>query len=282
MQDILGNDWLHALTPERRRELDQLLHDSTTEKVEWILSCDAKFINEFLGFGHGINTGISLGGFLHAGADAISYRRRRGLEVNPDQRHLISYDLFCQFNEAGDDIEVVYYGRTKFSGEQKLVNSHSAGVGGHLDWFDQAQDPRAKGLDAPRVLLSVGEGISRERLEEILLKARDGKSFKTAQEVKEALSPSSFLGFLCDNEDPKKTGDFHVGLVSVVLLPRGWYGVINDKSNVALPARPLRTVLDDPKAERWTVMVAEFFERLPGGLKQYIENHFFTVVTDAP
>lgn len=269
--------WLEEKSEQWRKDNLVFHSEVLEEKTEWILSCDAEFINEFLGFRHGINVGLTLNEFLYIARDAISYRRRKGLENNHQQRHLISYDWVMQLNEAGDDIEVVKYGRNKFSGEQRLVLGHSAGIGGHLEWVDQAQDPEARFLKAPRVALTVGSGIRRERLEEILLKAREAGRYVSPEQADEFLAVSSFLGFLCDNEDPKKTGDYHIGLVSAVLLPRGVHGVINDKSNTPLPPTTPEELLEDPKAERWTKILAQFFVDYPGGMKAFVEQHFYAI-----
>jgi hypothetical protein len=269
---LAATQWQSDRTPEWHANMKALLEVQGEEKQEWILSCDASFINQYLGFRHGMNVGLSMEEFLKAGADALSYRRRKGLESNQDQRHLINYDWFF-FMDEQDVLRCVRYARTKFSGEQKLVNGHSAGIGGHQEIQSLIISTEAAEDSVPDMEQTLRDGIMAERVEEIRLGHYEGYVIPTALH-NDMLEASQFVGFLCDNEDPKRTGAYHIGLVSVVFLPRGVYARTRDASNQYVDAPTLDELLADPILERWSRIAGEYFAALPGGIKKYIEDHF--------
>lgn len=273
--NIQALEWQQNRTPEFHARLRELLSAKDEEKQEWILSCDAAFINEFLGFRHGMNVGLTLEEFCKAAADALSYRRRKGLEVSFDQRHLISYD-WVLFLDEQNILRCVRYARTKFSGEQKLVNGHSAGIGGHQEIQSLVIDTATEAASVPDIYQSLWDGIMAERNEEIHLAHYEGYSIPSALR-QDMLERSKFVGFLCDNEDPKKTGDYHIGLVSVLMLPRGVYARTRDASNQYVDAPALNELLEDPKLERWSQISGRYFQGLVGGLEQFVKDSFYVV-----
>lgn len=255
--------------------LKELLQVQGEEKQEWILSCDASFINDFLGFRHGMNVGLTLEEFLKAGADSLSYRRRKGLESNIEQRHLINYDWIF-FHDEQDVLRCVRYARTKFSGEQKLVNGHSAGIGGHQEISSLILRHDGETGSEPDIEQTMHTGIMAERYEEVILGHYEGYVVPTAL-AQEMLEVSKFVGFLCDNEDPKRTGSFHVGLVSVIYLPKGVYARTRDASNEYVDAPALNELLEDPKLERWSQITGRYFQGLVGGVEKFIQDSFYAV-----
>lgn len=224
-------------------------------KPEWILSCDASFVNGSMAFQHGVNAGVTLEEFVEAGADNFSFRRREGLERNIGQRHVITYDTIFQYNEAGTGLEVVVYERTKHSGEQTLANGRSIGIGGHVEKADAVHTDSDQNF--PDILATIKEGVIRERLEELKLFSREGLSISEAAK-RTILSDTKFIGFICDNEDPKRTGDYHLGLLSAVVLPKGIRAETRGKSDRFIATMPLEQALEEPTLERWSVMAAKY------------------------
>lgn len=267
--------WQQDRGVEWHAQMTKLLEATGEEKQEWILSCDASFINGFLGFRHGMNIGLTLGEFLKAGADSLSYRRRKGLESNPEQRHLINYDWIF-FHDEQDVLRCVRYARTKFSGEQKLVNGHSAGIGGHQEIQSLIISTEAAEDSVPDMVQTLHDGFMAERIEEIRLGHYEGYVIPTALH-NDLLGVSKFVGFLCDNEDPKKTGDYHVGLVSVIYLPKGVHARTRDASNQYVDAPTLDELLEDPMLERWSQISGRYFQGLVGGINKFLQDSFYAV-----
>lgn len=270
-------DWATDRDPEWLKLMQTLAEDHSDEKVEWVLSCDAEHINSFLGFRHGINTGLTLAQFCKVSADSVSYRRRRGLETNPGQRHLISYDLVV-FRRKGK-LVVLKYARTKASGEGRLVSGHSIGIGGHLEIEDHVA--LFANSNNVQLLESIRDGILRERVEELRLFTTADSVFMKDADAHALLEPINFVGLLCDNEDPKKTGDYHVGLISVVFLPDGVEAVTRDASNQFVCAEPLEDALQDPKLERWSVMMAQWLLKVEGRLESIVAQSDVAVTSEA-
>lgn len=252
--------WVVKRGEEFMREFVKRTVNPSHEKAEWILSCDASFINEFLAMQHGVTTEISLDDFVMLGQGHFSFRQRAQLENDPSQRHLINYDIIIQYGEDEnvDELEILLYERTKLSGEQRLANGRSIGIGGHIEKSDEVHliDEEES---VPDILETIRAGVFRERLEEIVLISRDG--FSIPEYVKRAVltnpDATRFSGFLCDNEDPKGTGTFHLGIVSFVLLPRGVRAETAGGSDKFIGAYPITKILEEPTLERWSRIIGE-------------------------
>ena len=273
--NVQALEWQTGRPPEFHAKLKQLLAVENEEKQEWILSCDASFIDTFLNFQHGMNVGLTLEEFCKAAADSLSYRRRAGLECNPDQRHLINYD-WVFFHDDKNVLRCVRYARTKFSGEQKLVNGHSAGIGGHQELNSLILRTDTESGSVPDIDQTLKDGIMAERNEEVILGHYEGYAIPTAL-AQEMLGVSKFVGFLCDNKDPKRTGSFHVGLVSVIYLPKGVYARTRDRSNEYVDAPALNELMEDPLLERWSHISGCYFQGLVGGIEKFIQDNFYAV-----
>jgi len=251
--------WAVKRGTEFLREYVKRVHNPSTEKTEWILSVDSAFVNEFLGMQHGVTTGISLDDFVKLGAGHFSFRQRAQLENDPTQRHLINYDIIIQYgaDDLADTLEIVLYERTKLSGEQRLANGRSIGIGGHIEKSD------ALSIDFddnhPDILATIQTGVFRERMEELTLISRDG--YSVPEHVKRTIltnpDATRFTGFLCDNEDPKKTGTYHLGIVSFVLLPRGIRAETTGGSDKFIGTYPIEKILEEPTLERWSRIIGE-------------------------
>lgn len=251
--------WAVKRGEEFLREYVKRVHNPSTEKTEWILSVDSAFVNDFLGMKHGVTTGISLQDFVLLGAGHFSFRQRAQLENDPTQRHLINYDIIIQYgaDDLADTLEIVLYERTKLSGEQRLANGRSIGIGGHIEKAD------ALSIDfddnRPDILETIQAGVFRERMEELTLISRDG--YSVPEHVKRTIltnpDATRFTGFLCDNEDPKKTGTYHIGIVSFVLLPRGIRAETTGGSDKFIGAYPIAKILEEPTLERWSRIIGE-------------------------
>lgn len=230
------------------------------EKDEWVLTIDSSFTNEWLGLKHGINDGMSLEDFVKLGLGHFSFRRRAELENNPEQRHPISYDIIVQLNADSTGYEILVYERTKLAGEERLVGGSSIGIGGHFDKSDIRYAEFNTDYDRPDVLATITDGIARERYQELVLISREGYAIneRTKQNILNNPLTNRFLGLLCDDEDPKKTGAYHIGLVSMLMLPPGVRAETSGQEERYLASLPLDQILSVPKLERWSVIVAQY------------------------
>lgn len=253
--------WVIKRGPEFTKEFVKRINaPESTEKDEWVLTIDSSFTNEWLGFMHGINDGMSLEDFVKLGMGHFSFRRRAELENNPEQRHPISYDIIVQLNADSTGYELLVYERTKLAGEERLVGGSSIGIGGHFDKSDTRYAEFNTDYDRPDVLATITDGIARERHQELVLISREGYAIneRTKQNILNNPLANRFLGFLCDDEDPKKTGSYHIGLVSMLMLPPGVRAETSGQEERYLASLPLDQILSVPKLERWSVIVAQY------------------------
>lgn len=117
----------------------------------------------------------------------ISYRPRPEMEEDPSFKQLIPYVIFRHTDQNGD-VTVFQYSRGKASGEKRLHQKKSVGIGGHISQEDAAD------LDAD----PYQEGMKRELDEEVQI--------NTAHEF-------SLVGLI--NDDETDVGRVHLGIVHI-------------------------------------------------------------------
>jgi predicted NUDIX family phosphoesterase len=117
----------------------------------------------------------------------ISYRPRPEMEDDPSFKQLIPYVIFRHTSKNGD-VSVFQYSRGKGSGEKRLHQKKSVGIGGHI-----SQEDASDGDTDPYV-----EGMKRELEEEVRINTRH---------------TFSLVGLI--NDDETEVGKVHLGIVHI-------------------------------------------------------------------
>lgn len=128
-------------------------------------------------------------------AKKASFKKRSLVESDPRFKQLISYTLFV----SGDLIFLMQ--RFSSQSEQRLTGKLSVGVGGHMNPVPGVPWPGRRRLTDIRAIVSLN--TIREIKEEVVL----------------AGNPQlGLMGFL--NDDENEVGKVHLGVVSVVNMPK--------------------------------------------------------------
>jgi len=164
----------------------------TATEVEQILVVPTRVFHE-LGHVQGFSADVDkyLSELLRP--ENISYRPRPEMEEDPSFKQLIPYVIFRHTNADGD-VSIFQYRRGKGSGEKRLHQKKSVGIGGHISQED-ANDANAD----PYI-----EGMKRELEEEVRINT--SHTF-------------SLAGLI--NDDETEVGKVHLGIVHIcdVLTP---------------------------------------------------------------
>ena len=117
----------------------------------------------------------------------ISYRPRPEIEEDPSFKQLIPYVIFRHTDRDGN-ISVFQYSRGKGSGEKRLHQKKSVGIGGHIS----QEDANGQGADPYQ------EGMKRELEEEVRINT---------------VHKFSLVGLI--NDDETEVGKVHLGIVHI-------------------------------------------------------------------
>jgi predicted NUDIX family phosphoesterase len=117
----------------------------------------------------------------------ISYRPRPEMEEDPSFKQLIPYVIFRHTDRDGN-ISVFQYSRGKGSGEKRLHQKKSVGIGGHIS----LEDANGQGADPYQ------EGMKRELEEEVRINT---------------VHKFSLVGLI--NDDETEVGKVHLGIVHI-------------------------------------------------------------------
>jgi predicted NUDIX family phosphoesterase len=158
----------------------------TSNEVEQILVVPTRVFHE-LGHVQGFSADVDkyLSELLRP--ENISYRPRPEMEEDPSFKQLIPYVIFRHTDKNGD-VSVFQYSRGKGSGEKRLHQKKSVGIGGHISQED------ASGVDADPYV----EGMKRELEEEVRINTRH---------------TFSLVGLI--NDDETEVGKVHLGIVHI-------------------------------------------------------------------
>ncbi|MEE2843897.1 MAG: phosphoesterase [Planctomycetota bacterium] len=158
----------------------------TTTEVEQILVVPTRVFHE-LGHVQGFSADVDkyLSELLRP--ENISYRPRPEMEEDASFKQLIPYVIF-RHTDANGDVSVFQYRRGKGSGEKRLHQKKSVGIGGHISQED------ASDVDADPYL----EGMKRELEEEVCINTRH---------------TFSLVGLI--NDDETEVGKVHLGIVHI-------------------------------------------------------------------
>ena len=158
----------------------------TSPEVEQILVVPTRVFHE-LGYIQGFSADVDkyLSKLLRP--ENISYRPRPEMEEDPSFKQLIPYVIFRHTDKDGN-ISVFQYSRGKGSGEKRLHQKKSVGIGGHISQED------ANGVDAD----PYQEGMKRELEEEVRIN-----------------TPHIFSLVGLINDDETEVGKVHLGIVHI-------------------------------------------------------------------
>jgi len=159
----------------------------------------------------------------------ISYRPRPEMEEDPSFKQLIPYVIFRHTDPDGN-ISIFQYARGKGSGEKRLHQKKSVGIGGHISQED-ANDDDANPYQ---------EGMKRELQEEVHINT--SHTF-------------SLVGLINDDED--EVGKVHLGIVHIcdVETPNVVPNEVEIEGNGFVP---VVEILDDlSEFETWSAICIE-------------------------
>jgi predicted NUDIX family phosphoesterase len=149
---------------------------------------------------------------------------RAAVETDPTYKQIIPYHLVIRGGL------ILIYGRTKQSGETRLMLKHSVGFGGHINEEDAGGKP--PGMDAYKT------GADRELFNEEL-------------HICAPTITNHMVGIINDNHE--EVGEVHLGIVHVVVLHDDYAGVASKDEAVQLIGFfPGGTIEDDPDLETWS------------------------------
>jgi predicted NUDIX family phosphoesterase len=158
----------------------------TSTEVEQILVVPTSLFHE-LGYVQGFSADVDKYLIELLRPENISYRPRPEMEEDPSFKQLIPYVIF-RHTDLDGNISVFQYSRGKGSGEKRLHQKKSVGIGGHIDRAD------ADGVGAD----PYHEGMKRELAEEVRI--------NTPHTL-------SLVGLI--NDDETEVGKVHLGIVHI-------------------------------------------------------------------
>lgn len=166
--------------------------------------------------------------------DDIQVKRRGDMELNPAYKQLITYAI-VQDKETNN---VLLYKRLSGSGEKRLVNKTSIGVGGHANMH------KAETFDD-----LMFANFYRELNEELNI---DGQI------------QAELLGFL--NDDGNEVGKVHLGVVYLVQVNSAKKVTVNEQDTLEIQFVPVEELEKDEKLESWSELLIQS-EELKSKLK---------------
>jgi len=162
-----------------------------------------------------------------------SFRYRGHCENDPEFKQIIPYCVIT----TGD--QIFSYQRLENSGETRLHQQYSIGVGGHIT-------PMPSTISIPDI---IHQNMLREITEEVCIEGLD-----------EGRNPSDFadmIGMINWNEE--KVGSVHLGLVYHVALPEGCTVEVRETDKLQGALRPILGLTQQPVWETWSALVLDAF-----------------------
>lgn len=162
------------------------------------------------------------------------FTKRGPAEQDPNWKQIIPYCVIVQ------DKKILVYQRGSTSGESRLKNLWSCGIGGHINPVDSTQ------ANTPFTRLSLKRALLREISEEILLPPGEVK-FTTAGLI---------------NDDSNPVGQVHLGLVEIARVPSGTITPLEDVI-LNLKLVTMERLLDKrQELENWSQIVADHIHKI--------------------
>jgi predicted NUDIX family phosphoesterase len=161
-----------------------------TESI-WVF--DAKYMDGFSGLPRFSTNDKDIHHMKYGCADHAYFTERAAAETNEDQKQIIPYVVIRRGNT------ILAYLRSKKSGEVRLHNKWSIGIGGHINPQD---DDRTLGIN-----MILSKAVTRELLEEL----------EWGDTYNQTINNTEEFGIIYDDSDP--VGRVHLGYVLIVDIP---------------------------------------------------------------
>ncbi len=200
----------------------------TTPEVEQILVVPTCVFHE-LGHVQGFSADVDKYLDTLLRPENISFRPRPQMENDPSFKQLIPYVIF-RYTDSDGNVSVFQYSRGKGSGEKRLHQKQSVGIGGHISQED------ANGVNAD----PYQEGMKRELAEEVRIN-----------------TPHTFSLVGLINDDETEVGKVHLGIVHIcdVETPDVVPNEVEIEGNGFVPVKEMLTDLSG--YETWSAICLE-------------------------
>lgn len=164
-----------------------------------------------------------LADFKEIALEDITVGRRGDLEVDETQKQLITYAIVKVTNQD----KILLYKRLSGSGESRLVNKTSIGVGGHSNLHD------AKDFND-----LMFQNFKRELEEELEI---------------EGGIVSQHIGYI--NDDSDDVGKVHLGVVYLAQVGSEDAVTVNETDTLAIEFKSVEDIKQDDKLESWSKLL---------------------------
>lgn len=234
------------LTIRQRQALDETIttHEDVLAQINYLAST------------HGIT-------LHHDPVEPFQYKGDR------NDLQLLPYRVLTDSEVITADTLFTTYQRGKGVGESRLAGNNSIGFGGHVDMADAISEgellesleeaatsegedfasyPTEEQWSTPDLEATLVDSAGREFEQEVLL--------VTDAEREVEIEPK-FIGLILDRSDD--VGCLHLGLVYQIVLPAGVTAVPAEEELLAQPRQTAAQLLEDPKLENWSRIVAQHF-----------------------
>lgn len=239
------------LTIRQRQALDETVttHEDVLAQIDYLAST------------HGIT-------LHHDPVEPFQYKGDR------NDLQLLPYRVITQKPEDGLARLFTVYQRGKGVGESRLAGNNSVGFGGHVDMADAISEgellesleeattcegedfasyPTEEQWSTIDLEATLIDSAGREFEQEVLL--------ETAVECEVDIEPM-FIGLILDRSDD--VGCLHLGLVYHIELPASVTATPAEEELLAQPPQTAAQLLEDPKLENWSRIVAQHFHAMEG------------------
>lgn len=236
------------LTIRQRQALDETVttHEDVLAQIDYLAST------------HGIT-------LHHDPVEPFQYKGDR------NDLQLLPYRVITQKPEDGLARLFTVYQRGKGVGESRLAGNNSVGFGGHVDMADAISEgellvsleedvdsdddfePTEEQWSTPDLEATLIDSAGREFEQEVLL--------VTDVEQEVDIEPM-FIGLILDRSDD--VGCLHLGLVYHIELPASVTATPAEEELLAQPQQTAAQLLEDPKLENWSRIVAQHFHAMEG------------------
>lgn len=236
------------LTIRQRQALDETVttHEDVLAQINYLAST------------HGIT-------LHHDQVEPFQYKGDR------NDLQLLPYRVITQEPDSNAPLLFTVYQRGKGVGESRLAGNNSIGFGGHVDMADAISEgellvsleedvdsdddfePTEEQWSTPDLEATLIDSAGREFEQEVLL--------VTDVEQEVDIEPM-FIGLILDRSDD--VGCLHLGLVYHIELPASVTATPAEEELLAQPPQTAAQLLEDPKLENWSRIVAQHFHAMEG------------------
>lgn len=204
--------------------------------VEEILVFDTKYMDGFVDLPGFSTCDKDIRYLKYTCGDNSYFANRESAETNENRKQIIPYVVIRRGNK------VLTYMRSKKSGEGRLHNKWSVGIGGHINPVD------SKKVYNIGINLILSNAITRELLEEL----EWGDTFN------QTINNTTEFGLIYDDSNP--VGRVHLGYVIVIDIPENQTEYPKPKENTIADLQwfTVEEALKLPNLEGWSQIVLEY------------------------